>query len=102
MPQNLIPKRQQIMLKAVEAATRIADALTTLEQGQADLAQTGGTFEEDDFNGVPGLEHMNVIMANTILGPVVQALQQARDTHLDPSDQNSPKIGEILRYVKRG
>jgi hypothetical protein len=100
--QNLIPKRQQIALKAVNAATQIVNAVTTLEQASADLAQTGGTFEVGDFDGAAGLEHMSPSVIDTLLGPVVVALGMARDTHLDSADPTSPTIGAILRQAKQG
>jgi hypothetical protein len=102
MAQNLIPKRQQIAIKGVNAATRIVEAVTALEQASADLAQTGGTFEIGDFDGAAGLEHLSPSVIGTLLGPVVVALGKARDTHLDPADPASPTIGAILRQAKQG
>jgi hypothetical protein len=94
MAQNFVPKRQDIASKAIEAATNIENALVALQQSSLDLAQTGGNFQDTDFDGT-SYEYTNAYNMNVLLQTVTPALAAFLQT-------GTPLYDNVLRFVKTG
>lgn len=54
----MTPKRQNLAADMVEAATALMDALYRWRELNARYTGPGITFEDADFEGVEGLEHL--------------------------------------------
>lgn len=97
MAEDYTAKRRDLATKAIEAATRAVEAIQYLANVGPELAQTGGGFEDSDFEGT-ALAHVNAWKMNNLVNVVAVGLRAASDTPLPGSDVT---FKEILLAVKR-
>lgn len=79
MAQDQTLKRRHIAEAAIDAATKLWDAILALKQAAAERA-VAGNFVDDDFTGM-NLVHLTPFMIGTFLDTTVPALVDAIDNH---------------------
>lgn len=94
MAQDFVSKRRDIATKAVKACSAIEGAASDLQQCALDLVQSGGSFQDTDFEGTdkPWLNSYNLNVLLTGLLVDLQAWLVA----------GTPKHDDVLRSIKTG
>jgi hypothetical protein len=98
MPEDYTSKRRDLATKAIDAATMIVNGTRLLVSMGPELAQAGGGFSDDDFNGT-AMSHVNAYKMDILINVVAPALQRAADQTIAPD--SSIKHVDILLAVKR-
>jgi hypothetical protein len=99
MAEDYTVKRRDMATRAVTAATQLIDAVNLLVNLGPKLAQSGGGFEDADFEGT-GLSHLNSWKMNTLVNVVAPALVVAAATPLDTETAMTHK--DVLLAVASG
>lgn len=94
MPQDYVPKRRDIATAAVQAATEMSNAYTSLKSCASTLLQTGGNFEDTDFEGT-NLAYLNAYSMNVLLTIFLPDYEAFLQTGTPPHDG-------VLRACKQG
>lgn len=102
MAENYLYKRQNLAVEVVERAGAIINAINRLNEIKKEIAESGGGFEDTDFEGampgVPSLVHVNAWKMDNLINAVAPGLKASLSTTLE----GSPVTYEmILLAVKR-
>lgn len=96
MAQDISSQRQNVASKAVDASTRLVDALYDLLQLKDQRARFVGDFADADFAGTD-LKHLTAAQVGTLFDFVVPSLQT---NYLDAA--NGGRNQQILQQVRKG
>jgi len=92
---NLVPKRQNLASRAVDAATRLTDALYALQMLRDERSKLQDDFQDSDFSN-SDLSHLDAATIGRLFDFVTPAFQ----TTLEDT-ANGGRNKQILMQVRR-